>query len=141
MKRLQTYTLLVVCIALAAACGDSTSPDPTNPDSIAGTYVATTFTLSGDMSADVLDEGGSLTITLNADSTTSGNLFVPASVADGEELNESMVGTYSVVADTLTFNQVADTFVRDCSWIIEGSHLSASEEFSGVTITIVLARQ
>jgi len=137
MKRLQTYTLIVVSIVLAAACGD----DPVSPDSIAGTYVATTFTLSGDISADVLDEGGSLTITLNADSTTSGNLFVPAAVTDGEELNESMVGTYSVVSDTLTFNQAADTFVRDCSWIIEGSRLSASEEFSGVTITIVLARQ
>ncbi len=136
MRLLGTQALLLVAVACWASCGD-----PSSPDSIAGNYIANTFTLSGDLVADVLDEGGHLTITLNADNTMSGNLFVPASASGGDKMDASMAGTHSVVGDTVTFNQDADTFVRDLSWIFDGSELSATESFSGVTVTVVLGRQ
>jgi hypothetical protein len=137
MSRCILQTLLVGSIPLMAACSDTLSPEAT----LAGTYVATTFTLSGDITGDVLAAGGGLTITLDADGTTDGTLFVPASLNDGEDFNANMAGTFTVVNGTVTFTQDADTFVRDLTWTVDGSGLGGSGTFSGVTITIVLNRQ
>jgi hypothetical protein len=128
--------LVVTSIPLAVACSDALSPE-----SLAGTYIATRFTLSGAIVGDVLAEGGSLTITLNADGTTTGLLSVPASLLDGEDFNASMGGTFTIGDQTLTFTQEADTFVRDLTWIVDGSELRASGTFSEVTVIVVLKRQ
>jgi hypothetical protein len=136
MRRLMIGTLLVTGIPLAAACSNALGPE-----SLAGTYVATTFTLSGGIIGDVLAEGGSLTITLNADGTTTGSLLIPGSLVDGEDFSASMVGTFTIVNETLTLTQDADSFVRDLTWTVDGSQLRASDTFSGVTVTIVLSRQ
>jgi hypothetical protein len=136
MRQRMIGALIVTSIPLAAACSDALSPE-----SLAGTYVATTFTLSGEIVGDVLAEGGSLSITLNADGTTTGLLSVPASLLDGEDFSASMGGTFTIGEQTLTFTQEADTFVRDLTWIVDGSELRASGTFSGVTVIIVLNRQ
>jgi len=129
-------TLLVGSIPLLSACSDTLTPE-----SLAGTYVATTFTLAGTVSGDVLAEGGRLTITFHADGTTTGTLFVPASLNDGQDFNVSMTGTFTIMNNTVVLTQDADTFVRDVTWTVDGSQLRASETFSGVTITVVLTRQ
>ena len=136
MPRRLIQTLLVGSIPLVAACSDALSPE-----TLAGTYVATTFTLTGDVAGDVLAAGGGLTITLNADGTTAGSLFVPASLNEGEDFNASMVGTFTMVNETITFTQDADTFVRDLTWTVDGSELRGTGTFSGVTITVILSRQ
>jgi hypothetical protein len=136
MRNRMRGTLVVASIPLGAACSDALSPE-----SLAGTYAATTFTLSGAVVGDVLAEGGSLTITLNADGTTTGSLFVPASLNDGADFNASLVGTFTIANETLTLTQDADTFVRDLAWTVDGSQLRGSGTFSGVTVTVVLSRQ
>ena len=136
MHRRLIETLLVGSIPLVAGCSDALSPE-----TLAGTYVATTFTLSGDVAGDVLAEGGGLTITLNADGTTAGSLFVPASLSGGEDFNASMAGTFTLADETVTFTQEADTFVRDVTWTVDGSQLRGSGTFSEVTMTVVLSRQ
>ncbi|MGD2136321.1 MAG: hypothetical protein PVF27_09175 [Gemmatimonadales bacterium] len=136
MRSPLTHVLLASAIAVLGACSDALSPE-----SLAGTYVATTFTVSGEVSGDVLAEGGNLTITLNADRTTTGNLLIPASLAYGEDFTASMVGTFTIIEETLTFAQDADTFIRDLFWTVNESQLRSTGTFSGVTITIVLSRQ
>jgi hypothetical protein len=129
-------TLLVGSVPMVAGCGDALSPE-----SLAGTYVATTFTLSGAIVGDVLAEGGSLTITFRADGTTEGSLLIPGSLVDGDDFAASMVGTFTIVEQTIRLVQDADSFVRDLTWTVDGSELHASGTFSGVTITLVLTRQ
>ena len=136
MRHALTHVLVLGSIISAVACSD-----PLSPESIAGTYTATTFTLSGQVSGDVLAAGGNLTITLNADGTTSGSMLVPASLNDGVEFNADMAGTFSLADDSLTFSQDADTFVRDLAWTVNGSRIEGAGTFSDVTITVVLSRQ
>ncbi len=136
MRHALTHVLLVGGLTSAVACGD-----PLTPESIAGTYTATTFTLSGQVSGDVLAAGGNLAITLNANGTTSGSMFVPASPNDGVDFNADMAGTFSLVNDSLNFSQDADTFVRDLAWTVNGNTIEGAGTFSGVTITVVLSRQ
>ena len=136
MRRILRQVLLVFSLPFAFACNDALSPE-----ALAGTYVATTFTFSGPVTGDVLSAGGSFTITLNADGTADGSLFVPASLAGGVALNTNLVGTYTLVGETITFTHEADTFVRDATWTVDGSELHGTGTFSGVTITVVLSRQ
>ena len=135
MYRALPQPILWVLLATLTACSD-----PVTPESIAGTYEAGTFTLSGQVSADVLAEGGSLTITLNADGTTSGSLLVPAALNEGVDFTADMAGTFSLVGDSLSFSQNADSFVRDMSWTVNGSDIEGSGTFSGTTIVVVLNR-
>lgn len=136
MRRFLSKMLLVFSLPFAFACSEALSPE-----TLAGTYVATTFTLSGVVTGDVLSAGGSFTITLNADGTAEGSLFVPAAVAGGEVMDANLVGTYTLAGETITFTHDADTFVRDVTWTIDGSELRATGTFSDVTITVVLSRQ
>lgn len=136
MRRTLTHALFLSSLISAVACSD-----PLTPGSIAGTYTATTFTLSGQVSGDVLAAGGNLTITLNANGTTSGSMLVPASLNDGVDFNANMAGTFSLVDESLTFSQDADTFVRDLAWTVSGSKIEGAGTFSDVTITVVLSRQ
>ena len=124
-------------LVLLAACGDALSPE-----TLAGSYVATTFTLSGEVAGDVLAEGGHMNITFNADGTTTGSLFVPESLNDEEgDFNADMAGTFVITDQTVALTQGADTFVRDVTWTVDGSQVHGSGTFSGVTITVILTRQ
>src|SRR6266566_4781292 len=120
-------SVLVTLPLLLAACGD----DSTGPASVAGQYAATT---------DVLAAGGSLTITLTANGTTPGQLFVPAALNGGTPLTASMDGTFTLSNGVVTFSQAADTFVRDMPFTVLGKTLAGSKDFSGTTVTVVLTR-
>lgn len=136
MKR--RYTLLLLStLLLGTACGDGT--EITAPVTPVGTYDATTFTISGPVQGDILASGGSMTITLMADGTTTGSLFIPGSLAGGTDLNADMAGTWSLAGSTVTFQQTADTFVRDANFSFMGRTLQATETFGTQTVTLVLS--
>ncbi len=138
-RSLHGPAILLVCLTVMVACGDSTDPDPTN--GIVGSYVATTFTLDqGGPLIDLLSAGSSLTLTLTGGGTTTGTLFVPASVAGGTDFQADMAGAYQVVGNTVTFQQNADTFVRDATWSIVGTTLTTVFT-SGETISVILTKQ
>ena len=110
---------------------------------IVSSYEATTFTVTptGQAPINVLAAGGSLTINLMSDGTTTGALVVPAAANGGTAINESMAGTFTRVGDTVTFDQDADTFVRDMDFTVSGSTLTGLENFGGVTIAVTLTLQ
>jgi len=84
----------------------SDDPDPVLPGLVpAGTYVATMFqaTPDGLRTINVLTAGGSLTVTVNADNSVNGTLYVPASVA-GQDLTASMTGSWLPLAWACPFS-------------------------------------
>lgn len=130
-------TLLVVIPLLLGACGT----DATGPVSVVGQYTAVTFqTVQSTDTSDLLAGGSSLTITLMADSTTTGQLYVPAALNNGTPLNASMEGTYTLANGVVTFSQAADTFVRDMAFTVSGKTLLGNQDFGGTTIIVVLTR-
>ena len=137
---MRSYSVpLVLILPLTLfACGDSTAP---TRDSDSGTYTATTFTVEiGGNVTDELSEGAWITITLRADGTTLGHIFAPAGGEGGADLDEDLSGTWQLTGTTVSFVQSADTFIRDMSFTASGHRLSATETFSGVTITLVLEK-
>jgi hypothetical protein len=137
MMRRHILSLALVACGLAG-CSDSTAPS--NP--LAGTYSATVFrvTPAGESEIDVLAAGGTLTITIAANNSTTGSLDIPASVGGG--ISASMAGTATLSGSTVTFQQSADTFVRDLSWTRAGSALTVTgQQVGNASFTITLTRQ
>lgn len=140
MTRRTLATAAAIC--LLTACGDSNGP---NSDT--GAYIATSFTLSESGSVtDVLQEGGSITIrltsdTISGDSLTTGTLLAPASLNEGTAVAFDMAGTWSRSGDTITFNQNADTFVRDADWLVNGATLTTELASGADTIRATLTLQ
>jgi hypothetical protein len=133
--------LLAACVAMwSSACGGDSGTQPT---SIAGNYTATVLqvTPTGQSTIDVLAQGGTLSISIASDNSTTGTINLPASVA-GTPFTASLSGTAVVSGNTLHFEQSADTFVRDLTFTIVGSTLQATNQVAGVaSFTITLSKQ
>jgi hypothetical protein len=133
---------LLAALTLSVAfvgCGD----DPFEPtvENVAGSYEATTLTLTtAEGTVDLLDAGASAEVTLETDGTTSGRLFVPEGGEGGEDLDEDLEGTWELDGDIVTFDQTADTFIRDAEFTAEENRLSGEETFTGATIEVVLTK-
>jgi hypothetical protein len=115
LRRFRRYALLPA-LALAASCENSVSIDP---DVLAGNYVATSFivTATGQPPVDVLAKGGSLTINIAADSSTTGLLSLPAGVLSTTGGTADMAGTVTRLSDgTYKFNQSANSFIKQITW-------------------------
>ena len=133
---------LVIAAALGAASLTACGDDPVSVE-LLGDYVAVvlTATPTGQAPVDVLAAGGSFNISLFSDSTTTGTLIVPASANNGVAINASMAGTFIRVGNTVTFDQAADTFVRDMDFTISGRALGGTQDFGSVTITVNMILQ
>ena len=108
---------VVPALALASGCKNDVSIES---DVLAGSYTATSFlvTPSGQPTVDVIAKGGSLTITIAADSTTTGLLSLPAGALSPQGGTASMAGRVFQRADgTFRFEQpAADTFIEQLAW-------------------------
>ncbi len=124
-----------------AGCSDSTDP----PASVSGNYVATELTVTdGGGATDLLAAGAEVTIVLTATGTTTGTMVVPAAYSEsGLDETYSLAGTYlyDANAGTVTFDQAADTFLRDMTWEVSGSELHGTLVVEvGTTLTATLER-
>src|SRR5688500_8068226 len=135
--RLLRPVLLLSMAGFAAGC------ESTEPNSIAGTWEATSFQFIevGEAPIDVLAEGGSLMIIIFGNNSTGGTLNLPPSLTGGSHLSLSMVGTAVRTGNTVEFDQVADTFVRDVTWTLAGNTMHGTRTDAGVTVDITLTRQ
>lgn len=131
----------VLALTLGAlACGD----DPFNPtmDNVAGSYTATTFTLTtvvGEIN--LLAGGAAVTLTLATDGSTTGRLFVPDGGIGGSDLDEDLTGTWSLTDDTVTFEQSAATIIPDVQFVATANRLTGEGTFSGGTLRLVLTKE
>lgn len=129
------FTLLVYSFA---STGCDSAENDGGGERVTGDYETTQFTaeIEGE-TVDVLGAGGFIEMTLREDETVSGQLFVPETLAGGEENDFSLDGTYTVSGGVVTFDQEADTFIRDVEWTFEGRALRTETE----EITVVLQQQ
>ena len=124
-----------------AGCGDDDSFSPTT-DNVAGSYSASSFTVSSTLGTiDLLALGASVEVTLEPDGTATGRLFVPGGAAGGSDLDADLTGTWSLAGSTVTFNQTADTFIRDADFTAEENRLTGEGTFNGQTVRVVLEKE
>ena len=106
--------ILISIAALVACGGDSTAPN----SPLAGTYVATQFVTTGSSGqTNQLLAGSTLTLNLNASGTVTGHLHLAATNSN-PVVDADMAGTWTQTANTVTFAQAADTFVRNMTFAI-----------------------
>jgi hypothetical protein len=123
-----------VFLAAALACDDPTGP---SVEAVAGTYTATqlTTTESG-VTTNQLAAGVSITLTLNANGTTSGRFIMPG------ELDADLTGTWTLSGNSVNLDHSADTFLRDMPLLVlRGATLVGDQTFSGTRIQLTLTRQ
>ncbi len=133
----------IASVAAATMLGCLHTEFVTGTNFVTGTYAAAFFriTPAGQAEINVLAAGGSLSIVIRSDGTTTGGLSIPASVTGGAAFSASMEGTADVGGLTVTFDQEADTFVRDLSWSRIGNSLEVRDQtVGGATYSITLNR-
>ncbi len=125
-------------LMVVVACGDAQAP---TVQDVAGTYEATTFTTEeAGTTTDRLAAGASITLTLGADGSTTGRLFVPGGAEDGSDFDADLTGTWTLSESTVELAHDADTFMRDMPFAVDGSRLVGEATFSGVMIRVVLTK-
>lgn len=108
---------------------------------VAGTYRATTFTMEeAGVTTDWLARGASISLTLGGDGTTGGRVFVPGGGEGGSDFDEDLTGTWELMGTTLRLRHAAATFLREMTFSVAGSRLSAEETFGGVDVGVVLSK-
>ena len=141
MRLKRASAALACALALSiVACGDD-GPNVPTPQNVAGTYMATTLlATTGGTTTNLLTSGASVTLILGADGTTSGRLFVPASVTP--QVDASLAGTWTFFnATDIDIASNTDTFLRDMLFTVSGNTLVGDQTFSATRIQIVLTKQ
>lgn len=148
-RSVRTALTLAAFAGLLAACGDGPL-DPGSPSmavvageyDAADTFGALSFTTTADgETTDWLAAGARLTLTLDADGTVAGRLFIPGGDEDGSDMDADMAGTWTLSGTTVRFEQEADTFVRDMPFTYTDKVLSGDRTFSDVRVRVVLVEQ
>ncbi len=139
---IQRAAILIFAAAVSGSCGTDGACACSPPETIVGTYHATRlrFTPNAQSTVDALTAGSTLNLTLSSNGTTSGTLFVPASLNNGVQATYDLAGTYQS-GTYITFSQSADTFIRDVNWTWQGHTLVTTGTAGGVQYDVVLTRQ
>ena len=58
----------------------------------------------------------------------------------GGDLDEDLIGTWDLSGQTVTFNQSADTFIRDAEFTATEGRLTGEGTFGGQAILLVLVK-
>ena len=136
LGRMAVFGLAVIF----AGCGDDDGFSPT-VENVAGSYSAASFTLSSPVGTiDLLALGSTVDVTLAPDGSTTGRLFVPGGAEDGGDLEADLTGTWTLDGSTVTFNQTADTFIRDAEFTVSRNQLTGEGTFDNQTVRLVLTK-
>jgi hypothetical protein len=131
-----------LAVAAVSACGSDSIIGGSNPP--VGSYTAIIFVTTGSSGqTNQLTNGGSLSINLAANGTTSGHLHVSAS-GNNPALDADMAGTWAKNGDQIHFTQAADTFMNNLTFTFQplsstSWHLVAGQVIQGTQINITLA--
>ena len=130
--------VLPALVALAlTGCDD----DPVTPATPNGAYEATFWTgTTGGTTTDILAAGGSFEIVLAPQGTTTGRLFIPASVTGEGDYDSNLAGAWTQTGAVVQFSHPADTFVRDMPFTMQGSTLVGDRTFGDLRIRVTLTR-
>lgn len=133
--------LQVVGALTLISCGgdDLSSPSRT---AVVGTYEATSFTVTqSDITADLLNLGATLSLTLAQDGTATGHLIAPHFGPGGSDLNEDLTGTWTLSGETVSLSlPQATTFLQDATFRFDSSRLIGDETVNETRVQLVLTR-
>lgn len=133
-------SLLLLMPALAAlGCEDSEHPDTAD---VIGDYRATTLT-STDIrgaSQDWLALGASISLTLNANKTTEGHLYIPPLDESDPVVSVDLAGTWDIVGGVIALNHEPNTFLCDIEFSFDGVRLTGQLPNPDASIYVVLAK-
>ncbi len=138
LRSVRALTVLAALFGAAACTDDDTGTGPTRAE-VAGDYEATTFTAtSGFLTEDILQAGGSLTLTLAARGILTGHITVPSQGVD-----QDLLGTWSLRGNTVDIDDVpgVDTFLASLELEVRGNTLVGDRVFDGVRVQVVMAKQ
>jgi hypothetical protein len=139
VARIRATIALTLALALGS-CGGEDTFSPT-VESVTGSYTASALTLTSSIgTTDLLALGSTVALTLAADGTTSGRLFVPGGDDDGGDLDVDLAGTWALSGSTVTFNQTGDSFIRDVEFAAGPDQLNGEGEVSGAIIRLALRK-
>ena len=130
-----------VAAAALAGCGGGDNPFSPTPATVQGTYNASRFTATSDATGQVnlLSLGATVHVVLKPDGTTTGHLSVPDVLGSGA-IEADLTGTWTLSGSTVTFNQTADTFIRDVDFTAAQNSLDAEGTFDGTTVHLTLSK-
>ena len=132
-------SLLILVAVVATACSDN--PFKPTTANVVGDYTVQTLTTTDTSgTVDWVTAGATWTISLAANGTTSGHLFIPGAGQGGGDFNADMVGTWTLSGDSIQFDQTADSFVRDMSFAALENRLTGDHMFSGTRVQVALTR-
>lgn len=139
MRTLRISGAIAAVLLAVAACGDKDLTAPTVGE-VAGTYTATTFTAtSGATTTDYLNQGGSITVTLASNATTSGSMVIPTT-ALGAGATYDLAGTWRLTATTVQFTGTGAHPMEDLTWIFEDDELLGYGTLNGNTIAVTMRK-
>ncbi len=142
MKTLRSLSM-VIAMAAGTTLAGCDADEILGPDreEVAGTYTATQFSITtGSGSEDLLDLGGSVTLTLDADGTSTGTFASPAIGGDPAFVAD-LEGTWDItIGGFIQLEHDDDTVLRDVLFEYDNGELVASEVFTSGVVDIVLRR-
>ena len=137
MKQVRSF----IAVALvAAAC--SSDPFAATAENVIGDYTARTFTTS-DTAGTInwLQRGATLSISLGPNGVTVGHLFIPGAGSGGSDLDQLLLGDWTLTGNTITFDMpTVDTFVKNMSWTAGKDQLSGDHTVNGLRIKVVFIK-
>jgi hypothetical protein len=121
-----------------AACSDAFTP---TPESVSGSYVATTLTVTDESTTtDFLGLGATLSLDFETDGTVTGHLFVPGGADDGSDIDTALGGVWALSDSRVAVDFPQDTPFPDFLFVAERTRLRGDETVDGVQLRIVLTR-
>ena len=138
VRRIATLAVTGALLLAAACSHDDDAPTGPTTATIAGMYKATRFVVTSPLGTeDVLQQGGSVTAKLVADSTLTGHVTVPS-----QSVDEDFSGRWKLQNGEVEIEDVpSDIFVEDVSFKVVGKTLVGDETFSGVRVELTLTKQ
>ncbi len=132
-------SFLAVAVVAAVACSDAFTPTTEN---VAGDYSLEKLLIITDTggTSDWRAAGSTFTISLATNGTTTGHLFIPGGDEGGGDFNRDMAGTWALSGDTVSFDQAADSFVRDYVWSARANRIVTDRTIPGVRVIVVLTK-
>ena len=149
----------IAAVALvAAACSDPSGPTALTRGDVAARYATAlpstagatgtgslVFTTTEDgVTTDHAAQGADIQLTLAADGSASGHLFVPdVPTGNGttEDFEADLAGSWALENGIVTLSHDADTFLRNMPLTVRGDRLEGDRTFGGVRVRISLLRQ
>ena len=135
------FSFLSLAVFLTFGCGDTTEPQEVilTMRNISGYYIARTFTTEiNGTTTNQMDVNASIDLVLNADSTTTGLLFMPESPETGDTLSVNLNGTWILNGSNVTLSHDPDTFLEDMTLVFSQTHLTGETTRDRVTYRVVL---